>query len=87
MMAGVRGSDDHSISQQRTVKDPTMKSAELRSVAARLDVLRDIMVELVAALPPPRSGLRRGAGVGRRLIGRICDMDIDDRSAAAMVRT
>jgi hypothetical protein len=32
-----------------------MKAAELRAVTMRLDVLRDIMVELVAALPPDRA--------------------------------
>ena len=32
-----------------------MKAAELRAVTVRLDVLRDIMVELVTALPPDRA--------------------------------
>jgi hypothetical protein len=33
----------------------TMKAAEVRAVTMRLDVLRDMMVELVAALPSDRS--------------------------------
>lgn len=61
-----------------------MKAAELRAVTMRLDVLRDIMVELVAALPPDRAaGL--AAALGNRLNGRICDMEIDERSDNAMV--
>ena len=61
-----------------------MKSAELRAVTMRLDVLRDIMVELVAALPPDRAA-GRPAALGNRLTGRNCDMEIDDRSDNAMV--
>ena len=61
-----------------------MKAAELRAVTMRLDVLRDIMVELVAALPPDRAaGI--AAALGNRLNGRICDMEIDERSDNAMV--
>ena len=61
-----------------------MKAAELRAVTMRLDVLRDIMVELVAALPPDRAA-RFAAALGNRLNGRICDMEIDERSDNAMV--
>ena len=61
-----------------------MKAAELRAVTMRLDVLRDIMVELVAALPPDRAA-GFAAALGNRLIGRICDMEIDERSDNAMV--
>ena len=61
-----------------------MKSAELRTVTVRLDVLRDIMVELVAALPPDRiAGFV--TALGRRLTGRMCDMEIDERTDDAMV--
>ena len=61
-----------------------MKSAEIRAVTMRLDVLGDIMVELVAALPPDRAaGI--AAALGNRLNGRICDMEIDERSDNAMV--
>lgn len=61
-----------------------MKSAELRAVTLRLDVLRDIMVELVATLPPDRAA-GFAAALGNRLTGRICDMEIDERSDTAMV--
>ena len=61
-----------------------MKSAELRAVTMRLDVLRDIMVELVAALPPDRAA-GFAAALGNRLSGRICDMEIDERIDTAMV--
>ena len=61
-----------------------MKSAELRAVTMRLDVLRDIMVELVAALPPDRAA-SFAASLGNRLNGRICDMEIDERIDNAMV--
>ena len=61
-----------------------MKAAELRAVTMRLDVLRDIMVELVAALPPDRAA-GFAAALGNRLNGRICDMAIDERSDNAMV--
>ena len=61
-----------------------MKSAELRAVILRLDVLRDIMIELVAALPPDRAA-GFAAALGNRLTGRIDDMDIDEQSDVAMV--
>ena len=61
-----------------------MKAAELRAVTMRLDVLRDIMVELVATLPPDRAA-GFAAALGNRLTGRICDMEIDERSDTAMV--
>ena len=62
----------------------TMKAAELRAVTMRLDVLRDIVVELVAALPPDRAA-GFAAALGNRLTGRICEMEIDERSDSAMV--
>ena len=62
----------------------TMKAAELRAVTMRLDVLRDIVVELVAALPPDRAA-GFAAALGNRLTGRICEMEIDERSDNAMV--
>ena len=61
-----------------------MKSAELRAVTMRLDVLRDIMVELMAALPPDRAA-GFAAALGNRLTGRLDDMEIDERSDIAMV--
>ena len=62
----------------------TMKAAEIRAVTMRLDVLRDIMVELVAALPRDRAA-GFAAALGNRLTGRICDMEIDEHSDNAMV--
>ena len=61
-----------------------MKADELRAVTMRLDVIRDIMVELVAALPPDRAA-GFAAALGNRLNGRICDMEIDERRDNAMV--
>ena len=61
-----------------------MKAAELRAVTMRLDVLRDIMVELVAALPPDRAA-GFAAALRNRLNGRIRDVEIDERSDNAMV--
>jgi len=61
-----------------------MKSAEHRAVTARLDVLRDIVVELVAALPPDRAA-DFAAALGNRINGRICDLEIDERTDNAMV--
>jgi hypothetical protein len=61
-----------------------MKPAELRAVTMRLDVLRDIMVELVAALPPDRAA-GFAAALGNRVTGRICDLEIDERSDTSMV--
>ncbi len=55
-----------------------MKSAELRAVSVHLDVLKDIVVEVVAALPPGRAA-GFAAALGNRLTGRICDMEIDER--------
>ena len=61
-----------------------MVSSDLHAVTVRLDVLRDIMIELAAALPPVRA-----AGVvtaiGNRLTERLCDMEIDEPTDDAMV--
>ena len=61
-----------------------MVSSDLHAVTVRLDVLRDIMIELAAALPPDRA-----AGVvtaiGKRLTERLCDMEIDEPTDDAMV--
>ena len=61
-----------------------MKAAKLRAVTMRLDVLRDMMVELLAALPADRAA-GFAAALGNHLNGRICDMEIDERSDNAMV--
>ena len=61
-----------------------MVSSDLHAVTVRLDVLRDIMIELAAALPPDRA-----AGVvtaiGNRLTDRLCDREIDEPTDDAMV--
>ena len=61
-----------------------MVSSDLHAVTVRLDVLREIMIELAAALPPDRA-----AGVvtaiGNRLTERPCDMEIDEPTDDAMV--
>lgn len=59
-----------------------MKSAELHAVTVRLDVLRDIMIELVAALPPDRtSGFV--TALGDCLTGRMSDIEIHSRDFRA----
>jgi len=67
-----------------TDKAPTMVSGDLHAVTMRLDLLRDIMIELAAALPPDRA-----AGVvtalGNRLTERLGDMEIDEPTDDAMV--
>ena len=54
------------------------------ALTARLDVLRDIMIELAAVLPSDRA-----AGVvttiGNRLTERLCDREIDEPTDDAMV--
>ena len=61
-----------------------MVSGNLHALTVRLDVLRDIMIELAAALPSDRA-----AGVvtaiGNRLTARLCDMEIDEPTDDAMV--
>jgi hypothetical protein len=61
-----------------------MKAAELHAVEARLDVLREILVELIATLPPERaSGF--AAALGNRLSRRFGRMEIDERIDDALV--
>ena len=61
-----------------------MVSSDLHAVTVRLDVLRDIMIELAAALPPDRA-----AGVvtaiGNRSTERLCGREIDEPTDDAMV--
>ena len=61
-----------------------MDSSELHAVTARLDLLRDIMIELAAALPQDRAaGLI--TAIGNRLTERLCDMEVDEPPDDAMV--
>jgi len=75
---------EHVRGQPRTVKESTMVSGDLHAVTMRLDLLRDIMIELAAALPADRA-----AGVvtalGNRLTERLGDMEIDEPTDDAMV--
>ena len=61
-----------------------MVSGDLQAVTARLDIFRDILIELAAALPPDRA-----AGVvtaiGNRLTERLGDAEIDEPTDVAMV--
>ena len=61
-----------------------MVSSELHAVTARLDVLRDIMIELAAALPPDRAASLVTA-IGIRLTDRLCNMEVDEPTDDAMV--
>ena len=61
-----------------------MVSSELRPVTARLDVLRDIMMELAAALPPDRAASLVTA-IGIRWTDRLCNMEVDEPTDDAMV--
>ncbi len=61
-----------------------MKAAKLHAVEARLDVLREILVELIATLPPERaSGF--AAALGNRLAGHLGRLEIDQRIDDALV--
>lgn len=66
------------------IEAPTMESAEFRSVTLHLDVLTDIVIELVAALPTDRTAGFVTA-LGNRLTGRMCDTEIDECTDDAMV--
>ena len=61
-----------------------MVSGDLQAVTARLDIFRDILIELAAALPPDRA-----AGVvtaiGNRMTERLGDAEIDEHTDVAMV--
>lgn len=61
-----------------------MESSDLHAVTVRLDVLRDIMIELAAALPADRAAGIVTA-IGNRLTERLCDMAIDEPTDDAMV--
>ena len=61
-----------------------MVSGDLHAVTVRLDVLRDIMIELAAALPSDRAAGDVTA-IGNRLTERLCDMKIEEPTDDAMV--
>ena len=61
-----------------------MGSSDAQVLTVRLDVLRDIMIELVAALPADCAG-RLVNAIGGRLTQRLCDIAIDESTDDAMV--
>jgi hypothetical protein len=65
-------------------QEPTMVSSDAYVTTVRLDVLRDIMVELAGALPAD-SAARIVAAIGHRLTQRLCDIAIDEPTDDAMV--
>ena len=60
-----------------------MVSSDAYVLTVRLDVLRDIMIELAGALPADRAA-RIVAAIGRRLTQRLCTMEIDEPTDDAM---
>ena len=52
-----------------------MVPAEIHAVTARLDMLRDILIELAAALPPDLAA-NVVAAIGNRLTGRLGDTEL-----------
>ena len=77
VIGSVSRNSDHERIQQRVVKEPIMVSGDLHAVTVPLDVFRDILIELAAALRPDRatrvfSGNRPdnvSQRPGRRLVG------------------
>jgi hypothetical protein len=61
-----------------------MVSSDAYVLTVRLDVLRDIMIELAGALPPDCAG-RLVNAIGGRLTQRLCAMEIDEPTDDAMV--
>ena len=61
-----------------------MVSGDLHAVTVRLDVFRDILIELAAALPPDRAA-GVATAIGNRLTDRLGDTEIDEPTDDAMV--
>jgi len=61
-----------------------MVSGDLHAVTVRLDVFRDILIELAAALPPDRAA-GVATAIGNRLTERLGDTEIDESTDVAMV--
>ena len=78
-----RNSDDERI-QQRAVKEPIMVSGDLHAGTVRLDVFRDILIELAAALRPDRAA-GVATAIGNRLTERLGDTEIDEPTDVAIV--
>jgi hypothetical protein len=65
------------------VKESTVFSSDARVLTVRLDVLRDIIIEMAAALPPPCAG-RLVNAIGGRLTQRLAGIDIDEPADEAL---
>ena len=61
-----------------------MVSGDLHAVTVRLDVFRDILIELAAALRPDRAACVATA-IGNRLTERLGDTEIDEPTDVAIV--
>ena len=61
-----------------------MVSGDLHAVTVRLDVFRDILIELAAALPPDRAA-GAATAIGNRLTERLRGTEIDEPTDVAMV--
>jgi len=75
---------DHCRSQQRTVRESTMVSGDLHAITVRLDLLRDIMIELAAALPRDRAA-GVATAIGSRLTERLGGLKVDEPTDDAIV--
>ena len=61
-----------------------MVSGDLHAVTVRLDVFRDILIELAAVLPPGRAA-GVATAIENRLTERLGDMEFDEPTDIAMV--
>lgn len=61
-----------------------MVSSDAQLLTMRIDVLRDVLIELAAALPPDRAG-RLVNAIGGRLTQRLADFEIDEPADEALV--
>ena len=61
-----------------------MVSGDLHAGTVRLDVFRDILIELAAALPPDCAA-GAATAIGNRLPERLGDKEIDEPTDVAMV--
>jgi len=61
-----------------------MVASDAQLLTVRLDVLRDIIIEMAAALPPRCAG-RAVNAIGGRLTQRLADIEIDEPADEAMV--
>ena len=61
-----------------------MVSGDLHAGTVRLDVFRDILIELAAALPPDCAA-GAATAIGNRLTDRLGDTEIDEPTDDAMV--